>query len=138
MGWKVIIGKVPPILVPLPGPEEKPVGPNPAVTLDVAKQKSGLYIVDGDCFVPVKAQQSIRTLFEEATDYKVLLLDPEDRIPKIPNTAQLVLFGKTFVTADKILQDGYTIPYQVEFGHKLEPNSKVCTTEGKYYGRVRK
>jgi len=66
------------------------------------------------------------------SDYVVLLLDTSSQIQKIPNRAQFVLVGQASVAIYKVFHDGYTIPYQVEFGHKLEPNSKVCIAKDNY------
>jgi len=85
-----------------------------SVTLDVARQTPGVYIMDGDRFVLIQRQNSSR-LFTESSDYGVLLLSAATPIQKIPNTAQLVLIGIESITFNSMANanNGYTFSYHV-------------------------
>ena len=89
------------------------------VTLDEARRNSGLYIIKGNNFIPIK-RQDIGNLSGPDNHY-ANILDATAQVHKIPNTAQLVLFGIEEISVDKILRTGYTIPCNVQFDQSDSP-----------------
>ena len=119
-------------LIPLPA---MPVFAS-SVTLDEAKNTPGIYIKDGNRYTLIESQQ-MSQMFDGSragTDYTVYLLDGSLQIQRVPNNAQLVLIGVDRATARQVVHNGYTIPYYVDFGIRLEQNSKVGLSSEGYSG----
>jgi len=91
----------------------------PGITLAEAQRRPGLYIKNGDRFIFVadfNTPQGARTLFEDSSELRVLLLEPGYDLPRVPNNAPFVLIGVTDINFARPHNNGWTIPFGVEFG----------------------
>jgi len=109
------------IPVEIPPPQLSHLGR--AVTLEQAQAIRGLFVKDGDMFIPIEAQWSsfgfannVRTHFTTASEMMAVLFNPNFEIPRIPNNAQLVLIGETNIGIYETFQNGWTIPHGVNLG----------------------
>jgi len=101
------------------------------VTIAEAQKVPGVYVKIGNRFVLIR-KQNMDFLFDNQSMYTAILLDAAFQPPKIPINSQLVVVGITSAAMSRIAHNGYTIPYEVEWGSgkvgdlgKVVENSKI-------------
>jgi len=107
-----------------------------AVTLDEAQRDPGVYIKEGNLFTRIEGRpkrgwgnSSLGLGQERGTfvdnnhtliNLAVFLLDADIIIPKIANTAQIVIIGRNSLQMRKITPRGYTIPYRISLSRNRD------------------
>ena len=98
----------------------------PSVSLEEARKKPGLYVKEGDRFVPVQNPSkgmSINTGYSFSY-LGVFMCDSDYQIPRIPNNAQLVLFSDTNIGIYETIDNGWALPIGIGLGNPSAANPR--------------